>query len=63
MEISPAESSNLPIITKRLKEFYLNGSNVIKQSNDQGFLNVNNNFYTNCNSIDCQMLFAFVRNL
>lgn len=40
MEISPAESTNLPVIIKRLKEYYLNGSNVIKQSNDQGFLNV-----------------------
>lgn len=40
MEITPAESANLPVIIKRLKEYYLNGSSIIKQSNDQGFLNV-----------------------
>lgn len=34
------ESSKLPIITKRLKDFYLNGSNIIKDSNSQGFVNV-----------------------
>lgn len=37
----------LPIITKRLKEFYLNGSNTIKDSNSQGFVNVRNHF-VNC---------------
>lgn len=40
MEISPAESANLPQIVKRLKEFYLDGSSIIKQSHEQGFLNV-----------------------
>lgn len=34
------EPSKLPIVTKRLKDFYLNGSNIIKESNDQGFVNV-----------------------
>lgn len=43
MEISPAESANLPLIVKRLKEFYLNGSSIIKQSHEQGFLNVSRN--------------------
>lgn len=41
MEITPNEPANIPAITKRLKEYYLNGSNSIKDSNSQGFLNVN----------------------
>lgn len=40
MEIPPIESIDLPVVVKRLKEYYLNGSNIIKHSNDQGFLNV-----------------------
>lgn len=44
MELTPADSSKLPIITKRLKEFYLNGSNIIKEANGQGFINVSIHF-------------------
>lgn len=40
MELTPADSSKLPIIAKRLKEFYLNGSSTIKESNGHGFVNV-----------------------
>lgn len=42
MELTPADSSKLPLITKRLKEFYLNGSNIIKESNGHGFVDVSN---------------------
>lgn len=44
MEIN-SNSTKLPTITKRLKEFYLNGSSTIKESNGQGFLNVSNRFF------------------
>lgn len=40
MEIIPNDSSKLPVIAKRLKEFYLNGSSIIKESNGHGFMNV-----------------------
>lgn len=56
MEISPAESTNLPVIIKRLKEYYLNGSNVIKQSNDQGFLNVSIIYLTERESKSRQLI-------
>lgn len=46
MEITPAQSANMPRIVKRLKEYYLNGSNIIKQSNEQGFLNVRLKYFT-----------------
>lgn len=39
MELT-ADSDKLPYITKRLKEFYLNGSSIIKDFNSQGFVDV-----------------------
>lgn len=52
MEISPAEAANVPLIVKRLREYYLNGSSIIKQSHEQGFLNVSRK-YSNEQSNDC----------
>lgn len=39
MELT-TDPAKMPIVTKRLIEFYLNGSNIIKDSNSQGFVNV-----------------------
>lgn len=39
MELT-ADSDKLPYVTKRLKEFYLNGSSIIKDFNSQGFVDV-----------------------
>lgn len=39
MELT-ADSDKLPYITKRLKEFYLNSSSIIKDFNSQGFIDV-----------------------
>lgn len=40
MELTPSDQSKFPIIAKRLKEFYLNGSNIVKDANVNGFIKV-----------------------
>lgn len=45
MELTPADTAKLPLISKRLKEFYLNGSNTIKESNGHGFVNVSTTIF------------------
>lgn len=40
MELSPSDSIKISLAVKRLKDFYLNGSSVIKESNGIGLINV-----------------------
>lgn len=41
MGLVPKNASNYPVITDRLKRFYLNGDDSINESNGHGFVQVN----------------------